>query len=463
MTVTKRYAGITDGPIFSRMLLYSLPIMLTGILQLLYNMADNIIVGQFSGNPLAIAAIGSTSSLGNLIINLLMGIAGGAGVLVAQCYGAEQFDRLSRTVHTSMIFSFIGGILFSALGLSLVRPALSLMGTKAEVMEWACLYLGIICIGIPASAVYNFGAAILRSVGDSKTPLYILSSSGIINVILNLFFILVCDMSVDGVAIATVIAQYISAITVVILLFSRKNAPYALSISKMKIDFGLLGRVLRMGLPAGLQSTLFSISNIILTGGINTLPTTDISAKTIAINIEGIVYSSMNSYLHTAMTFTGQNFGAKKPERIKKSIFFALIQVAIIGFVGGQVLLFFGRELASLYISPSDPNKEAIIESTIVLMKFMLSTYFLCGIMDALSGSLRGLGYSLTPMMISIGCICVLRSIWVFFFFPTPEFNSLVGIYTIYPISWISAAILMGITLIFATRKISKKFKLGKI
>ena len=171
----------------------------------------------------------------------------------------------------------------------------------------------------------------------------------------------------------------------------------------------------------------------------------------------------MNSYLHTAMTFTGQNFGAKKPERIKKSIFFALIQVAIIGFVGGQVLLFFGRELASLYISPSDPNKEAIIESTIVLMKFMLSTYFLCGIMDALSGSLRGLGYSLTPMMISIGCICVLRSIWVFFFFPMPEFNSLVGIYTIYPISWISAAILMGITLIFATRKISKKFKSGKI
>ena len=459
MTVTKRYEGITDGPIFSKMLLYSLPIMLTGILQLLYNIADNIIVGQFSGNPLALAAVGSTSSLGNLIINLLMGIAGGAGVVIAQCFGAKQFDRLSRAVHTSMIFSIIGGIFFAIVGLVLTRPALELMGTKDEIMEWACLYLHITCIGIPASSVYNFGAAIFRSVGDSKTPLYILSSSGVANVLLNIFFVISCKMSVDGVAIATIISQYISAIMIVVLLFKRKDTPYSLEVSKMKLDFPLLKRILRMGLPAGLQSTLFSISNIILTSGINTLPTTDISAKTIAINIEGIVYSSMNSYLHTAMTFTGQNYGAKKPERIKKSILFSVLQVAIIGFVGGQIILFFGREIASLYISPDDPNKEAVIAATMELMHFMLSTYFLCGVMDALSGSLRGLGYSLTPMVMSIICICVLRSLWVFFFFPMPEFNSLVGIYTIYPISWLSAAILMAITLIFATRKIDKKFR----
>ncbi len=460
MTVAKRYEGITEGPIFSRMLLYSLPIMLTGILQLLYNIADNIIVGQFSGNPLALAAVGSTSSLGNLIVNLLMGIAGGAGVVIAQCYGAGHFDRLSRAVHTSMIFALVGGVFFSVVGFLLTRPALVLMGTKAEIMEWACLYLHIICIGIPASAVYNFGAAVFRSVGDSRTPLYILSSSGIINVLLNLFFILVCGMSVDGVAIATIIAQYISAITVVILLLRRKSEPYALDASRLSVDFALLRRILRMGLPAGLQSSLFSISNIILTSGVNTLPTTDISAKTIAINIEGIVYSSMNSYLHTAMTFTGQNFGARKPERIRKSILFSVLQVAIIGFVGGQIILFFGRDIASLYIAPDDPNKEAVLEAAMELMKFMLSTYFLCGVMDALSGSLRGLGYSLTPMMMSIGCICVLRSLWVFFVFPLPEFNSLVGIYTIYPISWLSAALLMAVTLIFATRKIERKFRL---
>ena len=459
MTDVRKKAAITEGPIFSRMLLYALPIMLTGILQLLYNIADNVIVGQFSGNPLALAAVGSTSSLGNLIINLLMGIAGGAGVVVAQSFGAKRFDTLSRAVHTAMIFSLIGGVFFSILGFALARPALILMQTKEEILEWASLYLKIICVGIPASAVYNFGAAILRSVGDSKTPLFVLSSSGIINVLLNVFFVLVCGMSVDGVAIATIAAQYISAVTIVVILIKRKEMPYSLSPDKLKLDFSLLKRILRMGHPAGLQSSLFSISNIILTSGINTLPTTDISAKTIAINIEGIVYSAMNSYLHASMTFTGQNFGAKRPDRIKKSIICAVAQVAIIGILGGQLIILFSKELAGLYIANDDPNRAEIIRSTIELMKFMLSTYFLCGVMDALSGSLRGLGYSITPMVTSIGCICVLRSLWVFFVFPTPAFNSLIGIYTIYPISWLTAAILMVFALMFAMKKIKHKFE----
>ena len=459
MTAIKAKASLTEGPIFSKMLLYALPIMLTGILQLLYNIADNVIVGQFSGNPLALAAVGSTSSLGNLIINLLMGIAGGAGVLIAQSFGARQFEKMSRAVHTAVIFSLIGGIFFSVIGFWLTRPALELMGTKSEIIEWACLYLHIICIGIPASAVYNFGAAILRSVGDSKTPLFVLSSSGIINVILNIFFVLVCDMSVDGVAVATVIAQYISAAAVIVILFKRKDAPYALSLSKMSVDFSLLKRILRLGLPAGIQASLFSISNIILTSGVNTLPTTDISAKTIAINIEGIVYSAMNSYLHTSMTFTGQNYGAKNPERIKKSILYSLLQVTVIGIAGGIIILSFARELAGMYVAADDPNKATVINATVELMTFMLSTYFLCGIMDSLSGSLRGLGYSLAPMLMSIGCICVLRSLWVLFIFPLPQFNSLVGIYTIYPISWLSASILMAITLVFAMKKIKRQFE----
>lgn len=458
MTATRAKPSLTDGPIFSRMLLYALPIMLTGMLQLAYNIADNIIVGQFSGNPLALAAIGSTSSLGNLIINLLMGIAGGAGVVVAQSYGAKKLDTLSRAVHTAMIFALVGGLFFSAVGFALVRPALMLMQTKAEVLDFAVLYLRIICLGIPASAVYNFGAAILRSVGDSRTPLFVLSSSGIINVLLNLFFVIVCGMSVEGVAIATITAQYISAITVVIILFKRKSDPYAMSKDKMRIDYSLLAKILRLGLPAGLQSTLFSISNIILTSGINTLPTTDISAKTIAINIEGIVYSAMNSYLHASMTFAGQNYGAKKSDRIKKSVICAVGQVAIIGFVGGQIMILFAKELAGLYISPDDPYRAEIISATVELMKFMLTTYFLCGVMDALSGSLRGLGYSITPMVTSVGCICVLRSLWVFFVFPHPSFNSLIGIYTIYPISWLLAAIIMVFALIFAIGKIKKQF-----
>ena len=453
----KKKRDLTEGPLFIPIFLFVVPIILTGLLQMLYNMADNIVVGQFSGDDLALAAVGSTTSLSNLIVNLLMGIAGGAGVVIAQSYGAREMDKLTRAVHTSVVFSFIGGIAFCILGLLISRPALTLMGTKEELMSRAVMYMRIICMGIPASAVYNFGAATLRSVGDSKTPLYILSASGITNVLLNLFFVIVCKMSVSGVALATIIAQYISAITVMIILFKRKGAPYALDTSKLKIDKDLLKKILQLGLPAGFQGTLFSISNIILTAGMNTLPTTDIAGKTIAINIESLVHTSMNSYLHAAMTFTGQNYGAKKPERIKKAIIYAVIQVTLVGFLGGQLLNLFGEPLASLYIDAADPNREAVLSAALELMSFMLSVYFMCGIMDTLSGALRGLGYSTIPMIVSIGAICILRAIWVFFVFPTEEFHSLIGIYTIYPISWFLGLASLGIALLVLFGRIKKR------
>ena len=356
-----------------------------------------------------------------------------------------------------MTFSLIGGIVFCILGLVISRPALTLMGTKDELMSRALLYMRIICLGIPASAVYNFGASSLRSVGDSKTPLFILSCTGLINVLLNLFFIFVCNMSVSGVALATIIAQYISATLVVIVLISRKNQPYNLNVKHLMIDTDLLKQILKLGLPAGFQGTLFSISNIILTAGMNSLATTDIAGKTIAINIESLVYTAMNAYLHVAMTFTGQNFGAKKPERIKKSIIYAIIQVTVIGFVGGQILMLFGEQLANFYIDPTDPNKEAVMSAALELMKFMLSCYFLCGIMDTISGVLRGLGYSMIPMFASIGSICVLRAIWVFFVFPTERFHSLIGIYTIYPISWSLGIITMVIALLIVYKRVKQK------
>ncbi len=432
--------------------------MLTGLLQICYNMADNIVVGRYSGDSLALAAVGSTSALANLIINLLMGIAGGAGVLIAQCYGAKDHERLSKAVHTSMLFALFGGIFFCLFGFIIAKPALALMGTKTELMSRALLYLRIICIGIPASAIYNFGAAVLRSVGDSKTPLYILSSTGVINVILNLVFVILFGMSIDGVALATIIAQYVSAFTVVLILFKRKESVYSLSLGKMHIDRELLGRMLKLGLPAGFQGSLFSISNIIITGGINTLPTEAISGKTIAINIEGLVYTAMNSYLHASMTFTGQNYGARNSERIKKSILYAVIQVSAIGIIGGQFINLLGRPIASLYIDPTIENSDLVMNYTLELMGFMLSVYFLCGIMDTLSGSLRGLGYSIIPMIISIFAICVLRTLWVLFVFPTESFHSLIGIYIIYPISWLIGAGLLVITLIFVYRKIKVKF-----
>lgn len=454
----KKKADFTEGPLFLPIFLFVVPIILTGMLQIFYNMADNIVVGRFSGDEFALAAVGSTTSLANLIVNLLMGVAGGAGVVAAQSLGAKKYDTLSRAVHTAVIFSFLAGIVFAILGLIISRPALELMGTKPELMDRALLYLRIICLGIPASAVYNFGAAILRSVGDARTPLFILSSAGIINVLFNLLFVIAFGMAVDGVATATIIAQYLSAIAVITVLIMRKNEKYALDPKKLAIDGKILGRILRLGIPAGIQGSLFSVSNIIITAGINTLPTTDISAKTIAINIEGLLYTAMNAYLHAAMTFTGQNYGAKNVERIKKVILYTIIQVAVIGIVGGQIVNLFGKNLAGLYVDTNDPNREIILESAAALMSFMLSVYFLCGVMDTLSGILRGLGYSLAPMVISIVAICGLRILWIYFVFPSEPFNTLVGIYTVYPISWLSGIVLLIGILIFAMHKIKRKF-----
>ena len=455
--MSKMKRDLTEGPLFLPMIKFVIPIILTGMLQIFYNMADSIVVGRFSGNDSALEAIGSTTSLANLIVNLFMGIAGGAGVVIARSYGAKDHDKLSRAVHTSMLFSLISGIAFSIIGLIISRPALTLMNTKPELMDDALLYLRIICAGIPASAVYNFGASTLRSVGDSKTPLIILSSSGICNVLLNLLFVLGFGMSVDGVSLATIVSQYLSAIVVVLVLILRKSQPYALDTKKLKIDASILKEILYLGIPAGLQGTLFSISNIILTAGINDLPGYDLEGKAIAINIEGLVHTAMNSYLHAAMTFTGQNYGAKKPERIKKSIIYAVIQVMVVGIVGGQLVNLFAEPLANLYVDPTVADKDLVINSAVELMGFMLSVYFLCGVMDTLSGVLRGLGYSMIPMIVSIGAICVLRMIWVFVFYPMEQFHSLIGIYTIYPISWSLGVLAMGIALLIIYPKIKQR------
>ncbi len=456
MGFSKTKSTITSGPVFGKMLLYVLPIMATAILQLLYNMADHIVVGQFSGDPDALAAVGSTTSLTNLIVNLFMGITAGCGVVVARSFGAEDNDRLSKAVHTSMLFAFIGGVVFGVLGFAVSSPALTIMGTKPEILGKATLYMQIICIGVPATAVYNFGATILRSVGDSKTPLYILASSGIVNVLLNLLFVIGFGMAADGVALATIISQYISALAVVIVLNKKSGAAYALNFKKLKIDKKLLTLILKFGIPAGIQSSLFSISNVILTSAVNTFSTALVSAKTIAGNIDGLLYSTLNSYLHGSMTFVAQNYGAGKPERVKKSILTAVIQVTVIGISLGLFIFLVGEEFASIFIEASDPQRDEVIRGVMEMLKVTVVFYFLCGLMETLSGSLRGLGNSFAPMLISIGGICGLRIIWVAFFFPLESLNSLPGLYYCYPISWGATALVLGIVLIFEWKKVKK-------
>ncbi len=456
VTDTKKLS-ITEGPIFVKMIRFALPIMLTGILQTLYSMADNIVVGQFSGDVNALGAVGSTSTLNSLILTLLLGISVGTSVVVAQAYGAKNEKVVSRAVHTALTFSLIGGTVFMIAGLLASRPALVLMGTRPILLEGAVLYFRIICLGIPATAVYNFAAGILRSVGDSKTPLIVLASTGLVNVGLNFFFVCACGMSVEGVAIATISSQYLSAIVSVYVLWKRRSECYGFSFKKLCIDRFLLKRVLRLGIPSGLQSAMFSISNILLVSGINTLGDHAIKANTIAGNMDSITFIACNAFSAAAMTFTGQNYGAGKFDRVKRTVIYGLVQVAIFGIAFGQLLLLFADPISSLYIAGDDPYRAEILAITEGALTLLLNVYFICGLMDVMAGVLKGLGYSLAPMVISVICICGIRIVWRYAAFPLEAFNTLEGIYLSYPISW-SVAFICYLTLyIIARSKIKKR------
>ncbi|MBO7740876.1 MAG: MATE family efflux transporter, partial [Clostridia bacterium] len=442
MVKAKAKQNLTEGPIFSRMLLFVLPIILTGVLQVVYNMADNIVVGRFSGDPNALGAVGSTASLTVLIVNIMLNISAGAGVVIAQFYGARDAEKVSRTVHTAMAFSVIGGVFLMIVGIAFARPLLTLMGTQAVFYDNAVLYMTIVCLGIPASSVYNFGAAVLRSVGDSKTSLYILAASGLVNVLLNLFFVLTCGMSVDGVALATIISQDLSAAAVVVVFIKRRTESYSLRLRALRIEMHLLSRILRIGIPMALQSSLFSISNIIVTGAVNTFPPHVVSAKTIAFNIEGITYTVMNAFANAAMTFIGQNYGAKKFGRINKAFLYALIQVTVAGILVAQTEILLARPLASLYIGATDPARELIVRSVIEIFNIMLATYFLCGIMETVSGVLKGLGFSISSMIASLIGLA-LRVVWILFVTPTEKFHTIFGLFVSYTLSWIATILLL--------------------
>ncbi|MBQ7386838.1 MAG: MATE family efflux transporter [Clostridia bacterium] len=456
---SSRKQNFTEGPLFVKIILFAVPIMLTSVLQTFYNMADNIVVGRFSGDPLALAAVGSVSSLFALIVNLIVGISAGTGVVVAQAFGAKDDDILSHATHTSITFSAIAGLVFMSIGLLVSRPALIAMGTQPELLDSAVLYMRIVCFGIPASAVYNFSATTLRSVGDSKTPLIILSSAGVINVILNLFFIIVCKMTVDGVALATIVSQYASAVWVIAVLVKRKDEIYAVSFKKLAIHIPTLLRILKYGVPAALQSSMYSISNILITSATNVFTSIEMSAKTIVSSIDGIMYNSLNSYLHASMTVTAQNYGAGQYGRIRRALGYTLLQVTAIGLVFGAVLSLLAEPVSSLFVDLSDPNRTVILEKSCELLRMMLTMYFFCGIQESLSGTLRGLGYSILPMFMSVVGICGTRVLWIVAFYNIPSLQSLIGLYSVYPVSWVTATIALGICTAIAMSRLSKKIQ----
>lgn len=432
-----------NGPLLGKILIFAVPLMLSGILQLLFNAADIIVVGRFSGSH-ALAAVGSTSALINLLVNVFIGLSIGTNVLVAQYYGAKDKENVSETVHTSILVSIICGLVLVVIGLVLAKPILELMGTPENVLDQAVLYIRIYFVGMPVSMLYNFGAAILRAIGDTKRPLYFLFVAGVVNVILNLIFVIVFGMGVAGVALATVISQVISALLIVRCLTSMEGM-CRLERKKLRIYSDKFFRMLRIGLPAGMQGAIFSLSNVLIQSSVNSFGAVAMAGNTAASNIEGFIYNSMNAVYQTALSFTSQNVGAKKYRRIGKILGRCLFLVSAVGLIMGLGAYAAGNPL--LHIYSSDPE---VIQYGLSRMQVICVTYFLCGIMDVMVGSIRGMGYSVMPMLVSLTGACGFRILWIFTVFAWK--HTLWILYISYPISWIITA---GIHMIcyFTVRK----------
>ena len=436
-----------SGPLLGKTLVFALPLMLSGILQLLFNAADMIVVGHANG-PTALAAVGATSSLINLLINLFMGLSVGANVLVAHFFAAKQEKDCKETVHTAILVSIISGVFLAIVGIFLARPLLVLMGTPTDVLSKSVLYMRIYFLGMPVMLLYNFGSAILRAVGDTKRPLFYLSAAGVVNVILNLIFVLAFDMHVAGVALATVLSQALSAFLIVRCLV-RTDGFCKLNMKALSIQKEKLLKMVKIGLPAGLQGSLFSISNVLIQSSINSFGSVAMAGNTASSNLEGFVYNAMNAIHQTALTFSSQNYGGKQYKRIKKVIVLNISLVTLVGLVMGFLAILFGKPLLGLYTSTPKA-----IEYGLVRMEIIFSTYFLCGIMDVLVGCLRGLGRSILPMIVSLLGACGFRILWIFTVFK--EHRALETVYISYPISWTLTAGVHLICLLLVIRKFPK-------
>lgn len=437
-----------NGALLSKILVFTLPLMASGILQLLFNAADMVVAGRYAGSE-ALGAVGATSSLINLITNVFMGLSVGANVAVAHYYGAQREEDMKETVHTAVLLSLICGVVVLFVGIFLAAPALSLMGTPPELLPHAIAYMKIYFLGMPAMLLYNFGAAILRAIGDTKRPLLFLLTAGVVNVILNLIFVIKFGMGVKGVAYATIISQTISAI-LILRCMMKLDGPCKLIIKELKIYSDKAKRIVRVGLPAGLQGSIFSISNVLIQSSVNSFGAIAVAGNTATCNLEGFVYMAMNSFHQTAISFTGQNMGAKKADRIKKTLLYCQICVIITGLVLGLLGYAFGNPLLHIY-----SDDETVVAFGLRRMKIIFTTYFLCGTMDVCVGSLRGMGFSIMPMIVSLLGACGLRILWIFTVFklnPTPEM-----LYISYPISWgITTAVHLACYVIVALPYIKK-------
>ena len=418
-----------SGPIVSRMLLFTGPLVLSSVLQLLFNAADVVVVGKFAGDN-SLAAVGSVGPLINLMVSLFLGLSIGSNVLASRYYGSGNDPMLSKTVHTSMLVSAISGVILAVAGVIFSRQILIWMNSPDETIGLATVYLRLYFLGMPASMVYNFGSAVLRAVGDTRRPMYYLTGAGVINVILNLFFVISLRMDVAGVALATVISQIISAVLVVRCLM-RESGALKLDVRKLAIDRYILVRITHIGLPASFQGMLFSISNVIIQSSVNGFGATVVAGNSAAQNIEGFVYVSMNAFYQACISFVSANVGARQYERINKILVRAEACVILTGMILGGSAYYFGNGLLSIYTdSPS------VVAAGLIRMGYVSLPYFLCGMMDVMVGALRGLGYAVLPMIVSLIGACGLRLVLIFTIFRLPRFHQTGFLYMMYPLSW---------------------------
>lgn len=447
-----RTINMCEGPLFKKVILYTLPIIFTGILQLLFNAADLVVVGRFCGS-VSVAAVGATSAITNLIVSLFIGLSTGTGVAVAHAIGSRNDAEVSRVVHTAIPTAVISAAIVSVIGIGFSETFLSLMGTPEKVLPLSTLYMRIYFSGMIFNLVYNFGASILRAAGDTKSPLIFLLISGVLNVVLNVIFVTVFHLDVAGVSIATVASQALSAVLVVIALM-RRNDACRLCFSKLRIHKDALFKIMRIGVPSGIQSSTFGISNTIIQSSVNSFGDFAVSGNAAAASIEGFVYIIMNAFSHAAINFVGQNYGAGNYSRIKRVLTICLFSVGTIGLVLGVAVYSFGRPLLGIYITDS----EEAISVGLTKLLFVCAPYFVCGLLEVASGTLRGIGRSLTAMLISILVVCGFRIVWIYTVFQLPECHTLGWLFVCYPLSQAICFVLQLLTFF----KIYKKFKTEK-
>ena len=419
------------GALLPKILIFCLPLALSGILQLLFNAADIIVLGRFVG-PDALAAVGATSQLINLLLNIFIGLSVGVNVQVARYYAQGRDRDVNQVVETSIATSLVFGTLFIFIGILVSAPVLGLMGTPSEVISMSVLYIRIYFLGFPAIVTYNFGAAILRAIGDTKRPLYFLMAAGVVNVFLNLFFVIVCGLGVSGVAIATTVSNYISA-GLVLRTLTREEGALKLELKKLKINKIKFLRIFRIGLPAGLQGGIFSISNVLIQSSVNSFGYIVMAGSTASANLEGFVYNAMNSVYQANLSFTSQNVGAGKYSRINRILLTCQFVVFLIGGIMGGLFYLFGPQLLGIY-----SNEPDVIAAGMVRMTYITLVYFLCGFMDVFVGSLRGMGYAVVPMIVSLLGACAFRVLWIFTVFAAD--HTMETLFISYPISWVLTA-----------------------